>query len=118
MPPNKSKLMSFSIAFGFCLVGATSATVRTAFNAQSAPRTGVHTNASRASAAVESATVTRPDPLQPDRPWSLDRSRNASPPIEAFDRGDLHVRGYAGNDKADHCAQLALEHGFRRPAKT
>ena len=28
--------------------------------------------------------------------------------VEAFDRGDFHVRGYAGNDKADHCAQLAL----------
>ena len=28
--------------------------------------------------------------------------------IEAFDRADFHVRGYAGNDKADHCAQLAL----------
>ncbi|MEP7053275.1 MAG: hypothetical protein ABJB12_23130 [Pseudomonadota bacterium] len=28
--------------------------------------------------------------------------------VETFDRGDFHVRGYAGNDKADHCAQLAL----------
>jgi len=28
--------------------------------------------------------------------------------IEFFSKGDLHVRGYAGNDKADHCAQLAL----------
>jgi hypothetical protein len=28
--------------------------------------------------------------------------------IELFSRGNLHVRGYAGNDKADHCAQLAL----------
>jgi len=28
--------------------------------------------------------------------------------VELFSRGDLHVRGYAGNDKADHCAQLAL----------
>jgi hypothetical protein len=28
--------------------------------------------------------------------------------VEMFDRGGLHVRGYAGNDKADHCAQLAL----------
>jgi hypothetical protein len=26
--------------------------------------------------------------------------------IEYFSRGNLHVRGYAGNDKADHCAQL------------
>jgi hypothetical protein len=28
--------------------------------------------------------------------------------IELFSKRDLHVRGYAGNDKADHCAQLAL----------
>ena len=28
--------------------------------------------------------------------------------IEFFSRGNFHVRGYAGNDKADHCAQLAL----------
>jgi len=28
--------------------------------------------------------------------------------VEAFDRGDLFVRGYAGNDKADHCAQLGI----------
>jgi len=28
--------------------------------------------------------------------------------VELFSRGELHVRGYAGNDKADHCAQLAL----------
>ena len=28
--------------------------------------------------------------------------------VETFDRGGFHVRGYAGNDKADHCAQLAL----------
>jgi len=28
--------------------------------------------------------------------------------VELFSRGDLHVRGYAGNDKADHCAQLFL----------
>jgi hypothetical protein len=28
--------------------------------------------------------------------------------VESFSRGELHVRGYAGNDKADHCAQLAL----------
>jgi hypothetical protein len=26
--------------------------------------------------------------------------------VEYFDRGNLHVRGYAGNDKADHCAQI------------
>jgi hypothetical protein len=28
--------------------------------------------------------------------------------VEYFTRGDFHVRGYAGNDKADHCAQVAL----------
>jgi hypothetical protein len=28
--------------------------------------------------------------------------------IEYYTRGDLHVRGYAGNDKADHCAQVTL----------
>jgi hypothetical protein len=28
--------------------------------------------------------------------------------IEYFSRGNLNVRGYAGNDKADHCAQIAI----------
>jgi hypothetical protein len=28
--------------------------------------------------------------------------------VELFSRSELHIRGYAGNDKADHCAQLAL----------
>jgi hypothetical protein len=28
--------------------------------------------------------------------------------VEFFTRGDFHVRGYAGNDKADHCAQVTL----------
>ena len=28
--------------------------------------------------------------------------------VESFSRGEFHVRGYAGNDKADHCAQLAV----------
>jgi hypothetical protein len=28
--------------------------------------------------------------------------------VEYFTRGDFHVRGYTGNDKADHCAQLVL----------
>lgn len=28
--------------------------------------------------------------------------------VEYFTRGDFHVRGYAGNDKADHCAQVTL----------
>src|SRR5688572_20801765 len=26
--------------------------------------------------------------------------------VEYFSRGNFHVRGYAGNDKADHCAQV------------
>ncbi|MCA9594908.1 MAG: hypothetical protein KC776_16420 [Myxococcales bacterium] len=30
------------------------------------------------------------------------------PLIHAFSRGSLHVRGYAGGAKADHCAQLGL----------
>jgi hypothetical protein len=28
--------------------------------------------------------------------------------VEYFTLGNLHVRGYAGNDKADHCAQLGV----------
>lgn len=28
--------------------------------------------------------------------------------VELFSQGNLHVRGYAGNDKPDHCAQLFL----------
>lgn len=28
--------------------------------------------------------------------------------VEYFTAGDLHVRGYAGNDKPDHCAQLGV----------
>jgi hypothetical protein len=28
--------------------------------------------------------------------------------VEYFRQGDFQVRGYAGNDKADHCAQLAV----------
>jgi hypothetical protein len=28
--------------------------------------------------------------------------------VEYFSRGGFHVRGYAGNDKADHCAQVTL----------
>jgi len=28
--------------------------------------------------------------------------------VEYFSRGDFHVRGHAGNDKADHCAELAV----------
>ena len=28
--------------------------------------------------------------------------------IDRFDKGDLHVRGYDGNDKPDHCAHIGL----------
>lgn len=28
--------------------------------------------------------------------------------VDFFSSGNLNVRGYAGNDKADHCAQLFL----------
>ncbi|RYZ04252.1 MAG: hypothetical protein EOO73_24505 [Myxococcales bacterium] len=28
--------------------------------------------------------------------------------VEYFTRGNFHVRGYSGNDKADHCAQLGV----------
>jgi hypothetical protein len=31
--------------------------------------------------------------------------------VESYTRGEFHVRGYAGNDKADHCAQLAVLRG-------
>jgi hypothetical protein len=27
--------------------------------------------------------------------------------VEYFTRGNFHVRGYAGNGKSDHCAQIA-----------
>jgi hypothetical protein len=32
--------------------------------------------------------------------------------VDFFSSGNLHVRGYAGNDKADHCAQLFLLRGL------
>jgi hypothetical protein len=28
--------------------------------------------------------------------------------ISRYDKGDFHVRGYSGNDKMDHCAQIGL----------
>ena len=31
--------------------------------------------------------------------------------VEYFTRGQFHVRGYSGNDKADHCAQLGVLRG-------
>jgi hypothetical protein len=43
----------------------------------------------------------RPEPVRRSDPLGLEL-------VEYFSRGNLHVRGYAGNDKADHCAQLAV----------
>jgi hypothetical protein len=43
----------------------------------------------------------RPEAVRREDPFGLEL-------VELFSRQDLHVRGYAGNDKADHCAQLAL----------
>jgi hypothetical protein len=43
----------------------------------------------------------RPRPVRRAERWGLEL-------VEYFDRGELHVRGYAGNDKPDHCAQIAL----------
>lgn len=43
----------------------------------------------------------RPQPVRRSERYGLEL-------VEYFSRGDFHVRGYAGNDKADHCAQLAL----------
>jgi hypothetical protein len=43
----------------------------------------------------------RPQPVQRQDPLGLEL-------VESFSRGNLYVRGYAGNDKADHCAQLAV----------
>ena len=43
------------------------------------------------------------------RPQAVKRSdRFGLELVEFFSRGDLYVRGYAGNGKPDHCAQLAL----------
>jgi len=43
----------------------------------------------------------KPQAVRRADPWGLEL-------IEYFARGDLQVRGYAGNDKADHCAQLVV----------
>jgi hypothetical protein len=48
-----------------------------------------------------SALGARPEPVRRDDRYGLEL-------IEYFSRGDFHVRGYAGNDKADHCAQVTL----------
>ena len=43
------------------------------------------------------------------RPRSVRRNdRYSLELVEFFTQKDFHVRGYAGNDKADHCAQVAL----------
>jgi hypothetical protein len=43
----------------------------------------------------------KPQAVRRADPWGLEL-------IEYFSRGELQVRGYAGNDKADHCAQLVV----------
>jgi hypothetical protein len=48
-----------------------------------------------------SALGERPQPVRRDDRVGLEL-------VEYFTRGDFHVRGYAGNDKADHCAQVTL----------
>lgn len=46
----------------------------------------------------------RPEPVRREDPMGLEL-------VEFFTRGEFHVRGYSGNDKADHCAQLAVLRG-------
>jgi hypothetical protein len=43
----------------------------------------------------------RPQSVRRSDPFGLEL-------VEYFTRGDFHVRGYTGNDKPDHCAQLVL----------
>ncbi len=43
----------------------------------------------------------KPQRVKRADPWGLEL-------VEYFTRAGFHVRGYAGNDKADHCAQLAV----------
>lgn len=43
----------------------------------------------------------KPQAVRRGDPWGLEL-------VEYFSRGDFQVRGYAGNDKADHCAQLVV----------
>lgn len=45
-----------------------------------------------------------PRPVRREDPLGLEL-------VEYFTRGDFHVRGYSGNDKADHCAQLGVLRG-------
>lgn len=48
-----------------------------------------------------SALGGKPEPVRRADPLGLEL-------VEYFNRGNFFVRGYAGNDKADHCAQLAV----------
>src|SRR6478736_4875786 len=43
----------------------------------------------------------KPEPVRRTDRFGLDL-------VEFFQKGDFQVRGYAGNDRADHCAQLAV----------
>jgi hypothetical protein len=45
-----------------------------------------------------------PQPVRREDPLGLEL-------VEFFTRGEFHVRGYSGNDKADHCAQLGVLRG-------
>jgi hypothetical protein len=46
----------------------------------------------------------QPQPVEREDPLGLEL-------VEYFTRGDFHVRGYSGNAKADHCAQLGVLRG-------
>jgi hypothetical protein len=48
-----------------------------------------------------SALGARPRPVRRNDRYGLEL-------VEFFTQKDFHVRGYAGNDKADHCAQVTL----------
>ncbi|MEO6601320.1 MAG: hypothetical protein ABIQ16_15690 [Polyangiaceae bacterium] len=50
---------------------------------------------------LESSLDGKPQAVRRADPWGTEL-------VEYFSRGDLQVRGYAGNDKADHCAQLVV----------
>jgi hypothetical protein len=50
---------------------------------------------------VLSALGVRPEAVRREDRYGLEL-------VEYFSQGDFHVRGFAGNDKADHCAQVTL----------
>lgn len=50
---------------------------------------------------LESALGGKPQPVRREDAAGLEL-------VELFSKGNAHIRGYAGNDKADHCAQLFL----------